>query len=193
MPVIGTAHGSGIYDTDERLAGLFGKNGFKRAVILEKCGEAGKCLDIGGILILSGCFMYGLSYSQRLKNRIIILKDMVRMLSVMNNHIGYSLIDMTQIFERLGDFDMCSYVRNFTGYIYEALNKSDIDTFALIWNEAADKAFAGILGKRQLEIIKEAGSISTFIDKDSQLKHIQSVVCELNENLMWLRLMQQER
>lgn len=29
---------------------------------------------IGGILILSGCFMYGLSYSQRLKNRIIILK-----------------------------------------------------------------------------------------------------------------------
>ena len=131
---------------------------------------------IGGILILSGCFMYGLSYSQRLKNRIIILKDMVRMLSVMNNHIGYSLIDMTQIFERLGDFDMCSYVRNFTGYIYEALN-------ALIWNEAADKAFAGILGKRQLEIIKEAGSISTFIDKDSQLKHIQSVVCELNEEL----------
>ena len=122
---------------------------------------------IGGILILSGCFMYGLSYSQRLKNRIIILKDMVRMLSVMNNHIGYSLIDMTQIFERLGDFDMCSYVRNFTGYIYEALNKSDIDTFALIWNEAADKAFAGILGKRQLEIIKE----------------IQSVVCELNEEL----------
>ncbi len=63
------------------------------------------------------------------------------------------------------------------------LNKSDIDTFALIWNEAADKAFAGILGKRQLEIIKEAGSISTFIDKDSQLKHIQSVVCELNEEL----------
>ena len=58
---------------------------------------------IGGILILSGCFMYGLSYSQRLKNRITILKDMVRMLSVMNNHIGYSLIDMTQIFERLGD------------------------------------------------------------------------------------------
>ena len=78
---------------------------------------------------------------------------------------------------------MCSYVRNFTGYIYEALNKSDMDTFALIWNEAADKAFAGILGKRQLEIIKEAGSISTFIDKDSQLKHIQSVVCELNEEL----------
>ena len=28
--VIGTAHGNGIYDTDERLAGLFGKNGFKR-------------------------------------------------------------------------------------------------------------------------------------------------------------------
>ena len=36
---------------------------------------------IGGILILSGCFMYGLSYSQRLKIRITILKDMVRMLS----------------------------------------------------------------------------------------------------------------
>ena len=44
--VIGTAHGRGIYDTDERLAGLFGKTGFKRAVILEKCGEAGRCLDI---------------------------------------------------------------------------------------------------------------------------------------------------
>ena len=100
-----------------------------------------------------------------------------------DNHIGYSLIDMTQIFERLGDFDMCSYVRDFTGYICEALNKSDIDTFALIWNEAADKAFAEILGKRQLEIIKEAGSISTFIDKDSQIKLIQSVVCELNEEL----------
>lgn len=44
--VIGTAHGSGIYDIDERLSGLFGKGGFKRAVVLEKCGEAGKCLDI---------------------------------------------------------------------------------------------------------------------------------------------------
>ena len=46
---------------------------------------------IGGILILSGCFMYGLSYSQRLKNRIIILKDMVRMLSVMNNLLDIHL------------------------------------------------------------------------------------------------------
>ena len=145
---------------------------------------------IGGILILSGCFMYGLSYSQRLKNRITILKDMVRMLSVMNNHIGYSLIDMTQIFERLGDFDMCSYVRDFTGYIYEALNKSDIespdtedDDDELPEGFEIEDEYEGILSKRQLEIIKEAGSISTFIDKDSQLKHIQSVVCELNEEL----------
>lgn len=138
---------------------------------------------IGGILILAGCFMYGLSYSQRLKNRIIILKDMIRILSVLNNHIGYSLIDMTQIFERLGDFDMCSYARNFTGYIYKELNKSVIDTFGVIWNDAADKAFMGTLGKRQIEIIKEAGNISTFIDKDSQLKLIQSVLCELNEEL----------
>ncbi len=138
---------------------------------------------IGGILILAGCFMYGLSYSQRLKNRMVILKDIIRLLAVMNNHIGYSLIDMTQIFERLGDYDMCPYVREFTEYIYNALNKSDIDTFGLIWNDAADKAFAGILGKRQLEIIKEAGAISTFIDKDSQLKLIQSVLCELNEEL----------
>lgn len=44
--VIGTAHGSSIYDADERLSCLFGQGGFKRAVILEKCGEAGKCLDI---------------------------------------------------------------------------------------------------------------------------------------------------
>ena len=44
--VIGTAHGSSIDDTDERLACLFGYGGFRRAVILEKCGEAGKCLDI---------------------------------------------------------------------------------------------------------------------------------------------------
>lgn len=136
---------------------------------------------IGGILIMTGCFMYGLSYSQRLKNRIIILKDMIRLLTAMNNHIGYSLIDMAQIFERLGNIDMCSYVNAFTEYIYIELNKSDIDTFELIWNDAADKAFAGILGKRQLEIIKEAGAISTFIDKDSQIKLIQSVLCELNE------------
>ncbi len=138
---------------------------------------------IGGLLILAGCFMYGLSYSQRLKNRIIILKDMIRMLSVMNNHIGYSLIDMTQIFEKLMSFDMCSYVRSFTEYIYDGLNKSDIDTFVVIWSAAADKAFSGVLGKRELEMIKEAGALSTFIDKDSQLKHIQSVICELNEEL----------
>lgn len=43
--VIGTAHGSGT-DIDERLAKLMGTGGFKRAVILEKCGEAGRCLDI---------------------------------------------------------------------------------------------------------------------------------------------------
>ena len=138
---------------------------------------------IGGILILSGCFMYGFSYSQRLKNRIIILKDMIRVLTAMNNHIGYSLIDMTQIFGKIKASDMCSYVREFTEYIYAGLNKSDIDTFAIIWNDAADKAFAGVLGKRGLEIIKEAGTISTFIDKESQLKHIQSVLSELNEEL----------
>ena len=39
------------------------------------------------------------------------------------------------------------------------------------------------MGKRQLEIIKEAGAISTFLDKDSQIKHIQSVLCGLNEEL----------
>lgn len=138
---------------------------------------------IGGLLILAGCFMYGLSYSQRLKNRIIILKDMIRMLTVMNNHIGYSLIDMIQIFDRFKAFDMCSYVKNFTEYIYDGLNKSDIDTFAVIWNYAADKAFAVVLSKRQLEIIKETAEISTFLDKDSQLKLIQSVLCELNEEL----------
>lgn len=138
---------------------------------------------IGGLLILAGCFMYGLSCSQRLKNRIIILKDMIRLLTVMNNHIGYSLIDMTQIFEKLKAFDMCSYVREFTEYIYDGLNKSDIDTFALIWNDSADKAFAGILVSRQLEIIKEAGAISTFIDKESQIKLLQSVICELGDEL----------
>lgn len=138
---------------------------------------------IGGILILTGCFMYGFSYSQRLKDKIMILKDMIRMLSVMNNHIGYSLIDMAQIFEKLKAFDMCSYVMEFTEYIYDELKKSDIDTFAMIWSAAAEKAFTGILGKRQLEIIKEAGAISTFPDKDSQLKLIQSVLCELNDEL----------
>ena len=50
---------------------------------------------IGGLLILAGCFMYGFSYSQRLKNRIIILKDMIRMLSVMNNHIAVSYTHLT--------------------------------------------------------------------------------------------------
>lgn len=138
---------------------------------------------IGGLFIMAGCFMYGLSYSQRLKNRILILKDMIRMLSVMNNHIEYSLIDMTQIFERLKDFGMCPYVRSFIEYIYDGLKKSDIDTFAVIWNDAADKAFERILGRRQLEMIKEAGNISTFIDKDSQLKLIRSVMCGLEEEL----------
>lgn len=142
---------------------------------------------IGGLLILAGCFMYGLSYSQRLKNRIIILKDMIRMLSVMNNHIGYSLIDMTQIFVKLKAFDMCSYVSEFTEYIYDGLNKSDIDTFSMIWNDAADKAFAGILAGRQLEVIKEAGNISVFIDKDSQIKLLQSVICELTDELDTVR------
>ena len=33
------------------------------------------------------------------------------------------------------------------------------------------------------DVYKRQGSISTFIDKDSQIKLIQSVVCELNEEL----------
>ena len=137
------------------------------------------------VRFFDGCDGLKTGFTQEAKYCIsaTAVRNGVRMLAVMNNHIGYSLIDMTQIFERLGDFDMCSYVRNFIGYIYKALNKSDIDTFALIWNDAADKAFAEILGKRQLEIIKEAGNISTFIDKDSQMTLIQSVICELNEEL----------
>ena len=44
--VIGTAHGTGIDDTDKELKNLFGEGGFTRAVILKKCGEVGECLDL---------------------------------------------------------------------------------------------------------------------------------------------------
>ena len=44
--VIGTAHGTGIDDTDKELKNLFGEGGFTRAVILKKCGEGGECLDL---------------------------------------------------------------------------------------------------------------------------------------------------
>lgn len=44
--VVGTAHGSGVDDTDRNLKDIFGKGGFEMAVILKKYGKVEKCLEL---------------------------------------------------------------------------------------------------------------------------------------------------
>lgn len=130
---------------------------------------------IGGLLIISGCTLYGMSYSTRLKRRIDILKNFINIFERMTGFIEYSILDMQAIFTKLSKYDYSPEVENFIKITLDELNKSDMDTFGVIWSDTIEQSFANILKKDEIMILNDAGKLSDYYDKENQINIIMSV------------------
>lgn len=130
---------------------------------------------IGGLLIISGCTLYGMSYSTRLKRRIDILKNFINIFERMTGFIEYSILDMQAIFTKLSKYDYSPEVENFIKITLDELNKSDMDTFGVIWSNTIEQSFANILKKDEIMILNDAGKLSDYYDKENQINIIMSV------------------
>ena len=137
----------------------------------------------GGLLILSGCFVYGMTYSIRLKKRIEILRDMINVFDRMKGFMGYSMLEMEDIFIKLDTYEYSVAVDGFIKCILIELNKSDIETFEQIWTSAVKKCFTGLLKSSEISVITQTGHISDYLDKENQIKLIESAGYELKEIL----------
>lgn len=130
---------------------------------------------IGGLLIISGCTLYGVTYSTRLKRRIDILKNFINIFERMTGFIGYSILDMQAIFTKLSKYDYSPEVENFIKIALDELNKSDMDTFGVIWSNTIEQSFSGILKDDEIMILNDVGKLSDYYDKKNQINIIMSV------------------
>lgn len=130
---------------------------------------------IGGLLIISGCTLYGVSYSTRLKRRIDILKNFINIFERMTGFIEYSILDMQAIFTKLSRYEYSPEVGNFIKITLYELNKSDMDTFGVIWSNTIEQSFSGILKDDEIMILNDVGKLSDYYDKENQINIIMSV------------------
>ncbi len=130
---------------------------------------------IGGLLIISGCTLYGVSYSTRLKRRIDILKNFINIFERMTGFIEYSILDMQAIFTKLSRYEYSPEVENFIKITLYELNKSDMDTFGVIWSNTIEQSFSGILKDDEIMILNDVGKLSDYYDKENQINIIMSV------------------
>lgn len=130
---------------------------------------------IGGLLIISGCTLYGVSYSTRLKRRIDILKNFINIFERMTGFIEYSILDMQAIFTKLSRYEYSPEVENFIKITLYELNKSDMDTFGVIWSNTIEQSFSGILKDDEIMILNDVGKLSDYYDKENQINIIISV------------------
>lgn len=130
---------------------------------------------IGGLLIISGCTLYGVTYSTRLKRRIDILKNFINIFERMTGFIEYSILDMQAIFTKLSKYDYSPEVENFIKIALDELNKSDMDTFGVIWSNTIEQSFSGILKDDEIMILNDVGKLSDYYDKENQINIIMSV------------------
>ena len=130
---------------------------------------------IGGLLIISGCTLYGVSYSTRLKRRIDILKNFINIFERMTGFIEYSILDMQAIFTKLSRYEYSPAVENFIKITLYELNKSDMDTFGVIWSNTIEQSFSGILKDDEIMILNDVGKLSDYYDKENQINIIMSV------------------
>ena len=130
---------------------------------------------IGGLLIISGCTLYGVSYSTRLKRRIDILKNFINIFERMTGFIEYSILDMQAIFTKLSRYEYSPAVENFIKITLYEFDKSDMDTFGVIWSNTIEQSFSGILKDDEIMILNDVGKLSDYYDKENQINIIMSV------------------
>lgn len=135
---------------------------------------------LGSIVIIGTCSYYGCYKASCIKKRIAYISEFIQILEIMKSNIGYSYMELPEIFNKLSDNVNSTIFKDMFKGLYEELNKTDMIYFGQAW----DKAVKGleknnILRAEEISSIKELDKITSYIDKDMQLTYIEMIKQEL--------------
>lgn len=142
-----------------------------------------RCL--GSILIFSGFIYAGVYYCNRLKMKEKIIKEIIMILEILISNIDYSVIALTDIFEKIELSDLCAPTKRMIKNVVEKLKESDIETFGTIWTKQTDLELGAFLDEKEKILIKDIGLIENHVDKNSQvlvLKRVREELIRLSNN-----------
>ncbi|MDO5382608.1 MAG: stage III sporulation protein AB [Eubacteriales bacterium] len=135
---------------------------------------------LGSIVIIGTCSCYGYYKASCVKKRIEYLSEFIQILEVMKSNIGYSYMELPEIFNKLSDNVNSKIFKDMFKGLYEELNKTDMINFGQAWNNGVKSLEKNNIFKpEEISAIKELDKITSYIDKDMQLTYIEMIKQEL--------------
>ncbi len=138
---------------------------------------------IGCILILTSSAGMGFYFSSELKNRIIDLKELKKIIFLLRGDIRYANTPLPEAVQALSLRHDGKY-KTFLSNIAERLNELGGISFCTIWKEAVAKELNDTsLSKKDLAGLGQFGENLGYLDKDMQINTIDLYISQIEEEI----------
>ncbi len=138
---------------------------------------------IGCILIITSSAGMGLYFSSELKNRIMDLRDLKKLIFLLRGDIRYANTPLPEAVQALSVRHDGKY-KKFLSVIAEKLNELGGISFCSIWKEAVTKELENTsLSKKDLAGLGQLGETLGYLDKDMQINTLDLYISQIEEEI----------
>lgn len=138
---------------------------------------------IGCILIITSSAGMGLYFSGELKNRIMDLRDLKKLIFLLRGDIRYANTPLPEAVQALSVRHDGKY-KKFLSVIAEKLNELGGISFCSIWKEAVTKELENTsLSKKDLAGLGQLGETLGYLDKDMQINTLDLYISQIEEEI----------
>ncbi|QHQ62778.1 hypothetical protein Ana3638_19990 [Anaerocolumna sedimenticola] len=138
---------------------------------------------IGCILILSSSAGMGLYFSSELKNRIMDLRELKKIIFLLRGDIRYANTPLPEAVQALSLRHEGKY-KTFLSGIADRLNELGGVSFCTIWKEAVVKELDNTsLSKKDLAGLGQFGENLGYLDKDMQINTIDLYISQIEDEI----------
>ncbi|WMJ87644.1 stage III sporulation protein AB [Anaerocolumna sp. MB42-C2] len=138
---------------------------------------------IGCILILTSSAGMGIYFSSELKNRIMDLRELKKIIFLLRGDIRYANTPLPEAVQALSYRHEGKY-RTFLSVIADRLNELGGVSFCTIWKEAVVKELNNTsLSKKDLTSLGQFGENLGYLDKDMQINTIDLYISQIEDEI----------
>ena len=138
---------------------------------------------IGCILILTSSAGMGIYFSSELKNRIMDLRELKKIIFLLRGDIRYANTPLPEAVQALSYRHGGKY-KTFLAVIADRLNELGGVSFCIIWKEAVVKELNNTsLSKKDLASLGQFGENLGYLDKDMQINTIDLYISQIEDEI----------
>lgn len=142
---------------------------------------------LGVIIILYAGTGMGISESRRIQERVMLLENMIRMLSLLKEEIRFGNISLKEAFQRTGR-KMQGTIGEFLTLLTEKMQDPGKQPLPGLFNLSAEKILKNTpLSKEEKEMFGDIGGYLGYLDTAMQIRELQHLQTKFEEYLKELK------